>query len=68
MATDTASRVDALEVRVNVLEEARDTHEEAIYKVHRSTVKLELGVDRLLDIVGGRHVTEAEVDEELDGR
>lgn len=53
---------------MNVLEEARDTHEEAIYKVHRSTVKLELGVDRLLDIVGGRHVTEAEVDEELDGR
>ncbi|MFI6298665.1 hypothetical protein ACIBEJ_44255 [Nonomuraea sp. NPDC050790] len=61
MTTDTASRVDAPEIRVSSLEETQ-------YDLRRSSVKTELGVDRILDHLGLEQVTQAEVDEELGGR
>ncbi|WP_157249876.1 hypothetical protein [Nonomuraea typhae] len=70
MAIDMAltKRLKAIESRLSALEEERDANNETLYQLRRSTVRTELGVNRILEHLGLEKVTDAEVDEELDAR
>lgn len=52
---------------MSVLEDERDANNDAAYQARRATIETKMSVHRILDHLGLDRVTQAEVDEELDG-